>query len=434
MSDNHNLNQGQKAAADAFLGFLFDPDSKEFNIAGAAGVGKTHLMNYLIDQTMPRYLDTCKIMDITPEYTEVVMTATTNKAAEVLGQSTKRPTSTVHSYFRLKLREDFSTGTTHLTKRNDWTVHEKKIIFIDECSMIDTPLWKILHEGTQNCKLVYVGDHNQLAPVQETLSPIYRHETPFFELTQPMRNSGQPALMNICQQLRETVATGDFKPIQLVPGTIDLLDDQDMMDGIEHFFEKQTLSARILAYTNKRVIEYNDHIRQNLRHLPDRFTEGELLVNNQAMQINKNMLSVEAEVEVVRNGGSDQIFIDKGVELDIDYIDIKDNYGHVFSRVMSPTNRDHYNALVKYYARIKNWERMFFLKNSFVDLRPRDAATVHKSQGSTYDTVFIDIGNISTCNFPDQVARMLYVAFSRARQRVFLYGDLANKYGGLISP
>jgi ATP-dependent exoDNAse (exonuclease V) alpha subunit len=61
------------------------------------------------------------------------------------------------------------------------------------------------------------------------------------------------------------------------------------------------------------------------------------------------------------------------------------------------------------------------------------AKTVHKSQGSTHDDVYIDLGNISTCHNPNQAARMLYVAFSRARNRVFLFGQLAEKYGGLIN-
>ena len=97
-----------------------------------------------------------------------------------------------------------------------------------------------------------------------------------------------------------------------------------------------------------------------------------------------------------------------------------------------PTDRAHFDALVKYYKRQKNWERYFYLKQNFPDLRPRDAATVHKSQGSTYDSVFVDLGNISTCHQADQAARMLYVAFSRAKHKVYVYGDLAEKYGGFI--
>jgi exodeoxyribonuclease-5 len=72
------------------------------------------------------------------------------------------------------------------------------------------------------------------------------------------------------------------------------------------------------------------------------------------------------------------------------------------------------------------------LKNQFPDLRARDSQTVHKSQGSTYETVIIDLSNLSTCHLPKLVARLLYVAVSRAKTRVILFGTLAQKYGGVI--
>ena len=215
-----NLNQGQRVAAEGFFSFLFGSD-KELNISGPGGVGKTFLMGVLIDEIMPRYFDTCKLMGIEPEYDEVVMTATTNQAAEVLALSTGRPTETIHSLMNLTIKDDFKTGRSLLVKTRSWFVHERKIIFVDEGSMIDTPLRNIILEGTNNCKIVYVGDHCQLAPVMESLSPIYRNNLPFFELTEPMRNNKQAALMSVCNQLRNTVETGVFQPIQIVPGVID---------------------------------------------------------------------------------------------------------------------------------------------------------------------------------------------------------------------
>ncbi len=426
------LNEGQQLAVNAFFEFLFS-DDKEFNISGAAGTGKTHAMSYIIDETMPRYHETCKLMGITPEYDEVVMTATTNKAAEVLAESTGRPTSTIHSFLSLKVVENFSDGTMKLIKTGQWKVHERKIIFIDECSMIDTKLWEIIHEGTQNCKIVYVGDHSQLAPVQEKLSPIYRHDTPFYVLTQPMRNAGQVALMDVCQQLRDTVETGVFQPIQIVPGVIDHYDGDQMQAKISEVFQRQTQEARILAYTNRRVMDYNNHIRGE-RTLPVEFQPGELLINASAIKLGSCTLPVEAGVEIIRNRGASKMLVAKGVEIDVNHLDFIANCGERFSNVPIAIDRNHYDALVKYYAKTKNWDRYFFLKQTFVDLRPRDAATVHKSQGSTYDSVFIDLETISTCNIADQVARMLYVAFSRARSRIYLYGDLAQKYGGLAAP
>ena len=434
INPNYNLNQDQKRAADEFFKFLFS-EGKEFIISGPAGVGKTYLMNYIIDNTMPRYHEMCRMMGLKAEFNSVAMTATTNKAAEVLAAATNRPTSTIHSFMNLTVKDDFATGQTILKRTPRWTIHNNIILFVDESSMIDTELWKMLNEGTLDCKLVYVGDRHQLAPVMESMSPVYKHNSPMVELLTPVRNANQPALMAVCEQLRETVATGEFKPIQIVPGVIDLLDDAQMRLEMSRYFRKQTVDARILAYTNKRVIQYNDHIR-SLRNLPSEYQTGELLVNNGAYHHRTGMLTVEAEVEVLKNHGPSQMLIDENhqIFLDVNRLDLENSLGTIYSDVPFATDRAHLDQLLKYYARGKDWQAYFNLKNNVADLRPRDAATVHKAQGSTYDTVFVDLSNISTCNIQNQVARMLYVAFSRARNRVFLYGDLAQKYGGLILP
>lgn len=433
--DQSLLNQGQQAAADGFFEFLFSAD-KELILSGPGGTGKTFLMGHLIDRVLPQYFQTCQLMGIQPEYDSVEMTATTNKAAEVLGLATKRPTQTIHSFLNLKPTDDLVTGQTKLTKTTAWTVHSRKIIFIDECSMIDGPLYQMIQEGTHKSKIVYVGDHCQLAPVKETLSPIYRQGLPFFELTEPMRNAEQPALMAVCQQLRNTVETGAFQPIQIVPGVIDWLEDVEMQAMIDQTFQSQTRDNRILAYTNERVVQYNEHIR-NLRGLPGEYTEGELLVNNQAIRLGKQSLSVEEEVEILDlDAKTSQLLVEETgtgqVSLEVRNATLKTRLGNLLIGVPLPVDRAHYASLLRYYQRTKNWNRYFFLKGKIPDLRPRDAATVHKAQGSTYETVFVDVGNLSTCHLPQVVARLLYVGFSRARKRVILYGNLAEKYGGLV--
>lgn len=425
-------NQGQNEAAEAFFEFLFS-DEKEFRISGPAGVGKTFWMGHIIDVIMPRYHETCKLVGLDTVYDGVVMTATTNKAAEVLEQSTGRPTQTLHSFLNLTVYEDYSTGKTKIKKNpRTWMVHERLIVFVDEASMTDTELHKVLHEGTHNCKIVYVGDKDQLAPVMEKLSPVYANPMPEYELTEQMRTN-VPELQAIHAQLRETVRTGIFKPIKEVPGIIDFLDNDRMQAELAKTFSQQTKASRILAYTNRRVMEFNEHIR-DLRQLPTAFGPGEILVNNSAIRMgNKSMLSVETEVTILKNHGSDYVTVEPNVDLAIDYLDfVSTSLGETHIRVPYATDRAHFDNLVKHYKKISNWERFFYLKQTFPDLRQRDAATVHKSQGSTYDTVFVDLGNISTCTQVDQTARMLYVAFSRARQRVYLFGNLADKYGGMI--
>lgn len=424
------LNQGQQEAAEAFFQFLFS-DEKEMGISGGGGVGKSHLVSNLIDEIMPRYHETCALMGIKPEYNDVEMTSLTNKASEVLSVFTGRHVSTIHSFMNLKVTDDYSTGESRIAKTTAWRVHENIILFIDECSMIDSPLDNIIQEGTHKCKIVYVGDHCQMAPVKEPISPIYRRgRMKWFELTQQMRTQ-IPEIQALHAQLRETVETGVFKPIRIISGIIDHLDDDQMQLTLAQTFSNQTVEHRILAYTNKRVVAYNDYIR-DLRGLPEEYTLGELLVNNSAIRLKNTMLSVEEEVEITNLGNEQDFSITPEVSLKIRFADLKTRIGNQFKDVPLPVDRAHFAALLNFFRKNKNWSKYFELRNTYPDLRQRDAATVYKAQGSTYQTAFIDLGDISTCHNPNQVARMLYVALSRERQRIYLFGDLAPKYGGLL--
>ena len=441
------LNEGQTLASQGFFEFLLS-DEKELNISGPGGVGKTFTMGHMIDTILPQYFDTCKLMGVSPEYHSVHMTATTNKAAEVLGQQTGRPASTVHSFFGLKVFNDYATGEDKVTKSNNWTVHQGIILFIDEASMIDKTLYGFIQEGTLKCKIVYVGDKNQLAPVKETLSPVYRREgIRMFELTEPMRTT-IPELQALYSQCRAAVEELErqaglkdlltlelpsaFKPIKEVPGIIDFIDEDQFLAEIDANFLDPEHKNVILAYTNKRVVEYNSYIRQ-LRGLPEEFQVGDVLISNSAMRLGKFQISVEDELHVDWvQGETEMVNIGPGVQLEVRPATLINNYGDSI-RAKLPVDRNHFNELVKYYGKCKAWTTYYQLKNNYPDLRERDARTVYKIQGSSVDTVYIDATNLSTCHNPAQAARLIYVAVSRARYRVVIYGQLADKYGGLLA-
>lgn len=424
----NKLNQGQQEAADGFFDFLLS-DETEMIISGPGGVGKTYLMGQMIDDVVPRYQATCKAIGVKADYVDVYMTATTNKAADVLSLAANRPTGTIHSHLSLKVSEDYGTGRSHLSKTRDWKVHENQVLFIDECSMIDTPLRKLVREGTFRSKIVYVGDHCQLSPVMEKLSPIYKDGLRTYELLEPMRTDNAD-LQALNMQLRNTVETGIFKPIQIIPGIIDWLDQDQMEQEIQAHFVNKGTSDRILAYTNRQVMALNRYVR-DLRGLPMELGVGENLINNSMVKVKNGVLSVEEEVQIV----------------DLDE-DIEDYYPHpeakvqvrrgtirtplkgIFTDIRIPLDRVHAQNVVKWLAQRKDWSSYFNMRQTVPDLRERDAATTHKAQGSTYGTVYIDAGDISTCRDPDQAARLLYVAASRARSRVVFYGELADKFGG----
>lgn len=428
------LNQGQTMAAQGFFEFLMN-DEKELNISGPGGVGKTFLMGHMIDTIMPQYFDMCALMGVEPEYTQVVMTATTNKAADILSQSTGRPVSTVHSFFNLKVTDDYATGKQTISKTKLWEVHAKKIIFIDECSMIDKALYAFILEGTIKCKIIYVGDHCQLAPVKEKISKIYSKGIKFFELTEPMRTN-VPELHALNNQMRQTVETGEFGGIQLVPGIIDYLSDEQFQAEIDANFKDDDHTNRIIGYTNNRVVSYNAYIRE-VRGMPESFQKGEWLIINNALRVKSGMFSVEQELRIFdMDPKSSMIDLDddEGSELEVHICTLEDRYGELHAGIPVPVDRDHYNRLVKYYSSRKNWNRYFFMKNTFPDLRQKDACTSYKAQGSTCRTVYVDLGDISTCRDAEQAARLLYVAISRAQVRVAFYGELVSKFGWLIPP
>lgn len=428
------LNQGQQDAADYFFQFLFSPE-KEMGITGPGGVGKTHLMGAMVDEIIPQYHATCKMMNLTPKFTEVGMLSTTNQAAEVLSLACGRPTATAASYFGLKVQEDHKTGDTRLTKTTSWQVHENKILFVDEASMVDSQLYNFLQEGTMNSKIVYVGDHCQMAPVKERISPVYGGNIHHVELTQPMRTN-IPELHALNWQLRRTVETGEFKPIQIVPGIIDWYDDAQMEIAIAKDFSQQTLNERILAYTNSRVVEFNDHVR-GLRGLTPQFTQGEFLISAHSSPLRRYRLKIGEEVEILKvNPQVFKLTVDHydGQDVDVEYqfADIRTRLGMVFTDVLLPYDKPHFDAIIKWLAGLKRWSTMFSLKDKMLDLRQRDASTVYKAQGSSLDTVYIDVSNLSRSPNPSQAARMLYVAVSRARKHVVFYGTLSERYGGLI--
>jgi ATP-dependent exoDNAse (exonuclease V) alpha subunit len=98
--------------------------------------------------------------------------------------------------------------------------------------------------------------------------------------------------------------------------------------------------------------------------------------------------------------------------------------------VFLPKRPHEASAILKQLAKEKNWKDFFDVKEKVADLRPTYACTVHKSQGSTYDNVFIDLYSIGKNNKPNEVARLLYVAVTRASNNVYLYGNLPDKYKG----
>ena len=435
MQKSLNLNPQQKKVADDFIEFLLS-DEKELIITGSAGTGKTFLMKYLCDTVYTNYVQACKLINMPITYQAYAFTATTHKAASVLAHTLNKDVQTIHSFLGLTIINDYKTGETCLKPAKGYLIQKYNyIVFIDEASMINKDLYSYIEKCLINCKIVYVGDKYQLAPVKESISPIFKKNIKTVTLTQIMRNANQVALQQLCDQLRQTVITGFFNPIKTVPGVIDWVTGSEMKKEIDTNFNQPINDKKILAYTNTTTIEYNNYIR-SLRNYKDVFTVGEYLISNSTYRdvTGKCLITNDETVKVKKilaEGKIQSVHGNSIYDVPITRLEVENSRGE-FIHIDAIANLDKFKILLKILAKEKNWQLYFRYKENYIDLRKSDAITIHKSQGATYDTVYIDVDDLSTCFNPKMAARLLYVAVTRAKKRVVFYGNLSEKYGGII--
>jgi exodeoxyribonuclease-5 len=65
------------------------------------------------------------------------------------------------------------------------------------------------------------------------------------------------------------------------------------------------------------------------------------------------------------------------------------------------------------------WSTFYDLKERFAEVDYAYASTVHKAQGSTFDTAFVDVRDLRACRGPERQA-LLYVAVTRPSRRLAL--------------
>ena len=429
------LTNSQQEAADKLITFLLNQE-EEIVCTGSPGMGKTHLISWFVNEGYSRYLQICAENQIPVVFDKrPVVTATTNKAAEVLSAKLSVPADTIHSYLGVIVKEDYETGTTYLKKGDNFSTKFREIVFIDECSMIDDQLHQLIKEALFNCKIIYVGDKDQLAPVNSGLSPIFSSGISQIELTENVRLKNHPEMLELAEQLKETVRTGIFKPIKVKEGVIELLGGNRMQSLINELFLTPSYDNKIVTYTNKKALAYNDYIKYDLRHYESPFVVGEHYIVNSVLLVpsaysKKKIFNTEEEI-IIEEIGDSTVYTDCLMPFEVIQLKARDYLGNLVT-FYAPRDSTQFLASLKCEAKYKRWKSYFRAKETIADLRLADSSTVHKAQGSTYKNIFVDLSDLSSCREADTVARLLYVACTRATDHVYLYGTLADKFGGVI--
>lgn len=403
---------GQKAAEEAFQRFILDPTRQVLVLKGYSGTGKSTLVRHLVGQIN----DILRMLDLIdphgPEW-DLQLTATTNQAADSLARITGRPVKTIHSALRLRVKTQYPQMTTTLFDADPTHIVRDTILIIDEASYIDDPLLNWIFKKTKQCKILLIGDDAQLIQHTARSAPAFCQNYDEACLTEVVRHDGP--ILDLATQFRQTVLTGEWFNFTPDGHYIQHLDRNAWGAAIKAEFSRpdwQFSDSKVLVWRNKTVIAYNQGIR-NFRSGEPELQVGDFavcnsFVNNAGYKIKTDQLVCITQAE-------------PGTDLDVPGRWVVVDHGGEF---FLPDSLELTKHRVKVAQQENDYASLARIDNQWIDLRAAFSCTINKAQGSTYDTVFLDLDDLKRCNVANQLARLLYVGVSRASRRLILTGDL----------
>ena len=415
------LTPDQQQAYEAFSSFILTPHESVFVLSGYSGTGKSTLVSHLVEE-LPNLFKMLKTIDPgNKNYNwSIALTATTNKAAEAFSYLTGQDVTTIHSFLGIRVQTDYKTGENRLAlSRSAGGPVTNHVIFIDEASYVDKQLLDLIFKRTKNCKVVFIGDPAQIAPVRSNRTPVFEAGFPEVKLSKVVRQVEGNPIIDLATRFRNTVNTGEFFSFTPDGQHIQYLDREEFDQAIVKEFDDPTWKytrSKVLAWTNKAVIVYNKAIRNLVKGNPE-FQVGDYAICNQYIKkFNSNyQLKTDQLVHITKIGSHHHS------ESGLDGHLIEVNHVEEF---FMPHSLQEKNRVLNQARKSNAWGLVQEITNEWIDLRAAYAQTINKSQGSTYDMVFIDLDDVKKCRNGNLLARMLYVAVSRARYRVVLTGDI----------
>lgn len=452
------LYDSQKNAIDK-LNDWYNSEELECTLEGYAGTGKTYILRYFLEHIVDK---------------SFTVTAPTHKALRVLESQVGRKGMTLHSLHGLKPNIDlqnFDIENPQFDPLNPSKIQNYNLVIIDECSMINKDLFQLNRSRAieHKVKILYVGDSLQLPPVNEEISltfaivknkiilnEVVRQEkgNPIIELFELLRNdirNHTNTFLNYIVRHRSNISNGIG--YEILPTLA--YKEKLLTEFSSDTFHKNIDHLRITAYTNKAISDWNTFIRTSIAG------KDADIININDLILSYNTIVDEFKDPIILNS-EDYILEDirpyiSDEEIKTFAINLKSMYdGHITQPFLVVDTKDpsflKYKAILKYlYDRAANkaqhgWYIYYKFKNRFLtnirfsidtiqgqkwinkDIDYGYAMTVHKTQGSTFDNVAIDLTDIVFYNTKfgrketdiDIRNKLIYVALSRAKNSVIL--------------
>lgn len=409
------------------------------SLKGPAGTGKTFLTVQLA-----KYFKSKE-----EEEFEFVITSPTHKATGVVSQMLDEHKidarcKTIHSFLGIKPFRDFEKGIESFKidktkKKKDTT----SILFVDESSMIGSELFEYIVDAIESSRVkfvIFIGDPYQLLPIDDSENMIYRLNNQF-ELNEVVRQAQDSYVLKVATELRKRIQSKDFIALDELFAKYNHDQVQffhNQQDFINDFYknEKWYKEDRIIAtHKNQNVDSFNKIIRakfweQKSVFNPTTLLKGDMIRFKEAygpddMILYHNGETLELQSAILKHHDS----------LDIMYWEcqaVNAPEQQIF-RVVDHDNLYKYNEKLQLIAKkakrayypdnIKLWKTFYAVKDMFADVQYIHSSTIHKLQGSTHDTTYVDVFTLMDNPYMsiDEKYRLVYVAVTRARYNIKVF-------------
>lgn len=412
----------QQSAANAIEEFL-KSEHTEFVLSGYAGTGKTYTIGRALEpHTQVKYTWVNGERIARPN---VVYVAPTHKATGVLADAliaadVQGDVMTIHSL--LACRKVRTQGRMEFLPNPDkQTLHGYDIIVVDESSMIGSTMrqWLLNAVNGYTIKIIWMGDPAQLPPVNDQ-SVVFNIEAPGAKLETIMRNGG--VVQQAATDVRLHIADLDTRYAESALDEVGSIIRCEQEEFLQAYLERRQ-TAKMLAWRNDCVDWLNDWVREQIYD------------DNQPFHVDERLVVVSSwgnHDETILLHSEDELVVRQLAELrDIDGIEYyyltvgHERHDSIKLEILHPDSVKEFDRqlgdlLVRARKDRKIWPDYYRLAERFVRVRPGWATTVHKSQGSTYDEVFVVETDLRGCS--DHLTRnmLTYVAYSRARRELWI--------------
>ena len=429
--------------------FLSDHEPGQMCLQGFAGTGKTTVVQEMVRRYETGRAD--KSGCIQTRGGGIVLTAPTNKATNVLrvknraaGLNTE--CTTIHKLLGVKPSSD--SEQRNLKKSGKDSSAGYRVVVIDECSMVSSELMALIKKMLWQHKIIYVGDPMQLPPVGEVLSDTFMVKRKAI-LSTVMRQRDENPIVALTADLRSQIDAGrpDFEVFREAQGSDgagiftaagDL--NKWMLDAfLSEDFKADNDKFRYLAWTNETVRRVNSVVRGAIYGRDaEEYVVGERLLFKKPVikyRVATTDVIFNTDEEAVVNEAEKGVFspremfteifrchpstVDWMPDVDVWYLRMNTE-DYFNSQVMVPHSAGSQNYWI-IENRLKNnaranraeWPLYYAFVESFAETQPVYALTVHRSQGSTFETAFVDLLDIRKNKTTVEMLKLLYVAASR---------------------